>query len=350
MMARAIDPDLHAAFVDPIAATLPASVFEPRVASAIDLDALRATLAATVAEVSVSEAPLERRRRRRHRLAGDQPLPEVGAVIDGKYLLDELVGAGGFGVVYRATHLLLHMPVAIKLLQPEMVKRHPTLPRMLCTEAQLAARVSHVNLVRVLDASHTPERTYLVMEYIDGSTLADAIESKGPLPVALVLRIGLDVATGLKASYAAGLIHRDIKPSNILLSHEGDAKIADLGLAQLCVELDPAHPTVVGTAGYMAPELGSPGLVADARSDMYSLGVTLYQAICGRLPLSRGDVQRSLERHRLQAITPPHELVPSVPLAVSRLLMWLLAKHPDQRPATYDVLIDHLRRALDVAM
>jgi serine/threonine protein kinase len=340
---------LNAAFPAPadVARELPSGVFA---GARSDPESLRASVAATVAEVAVGQ-PSAQRKRRKQRLAAHKGLPDIGTVIHDKYLLDEVVGAGGFGVVYRATHLLLHMPVAIKLLHPDMVKKHPTLPEMLCNEARLAARVSHGNVVRVLDATQTRELTYVVMEFIDGSTLADAIDEKGALSVELAVRIGIDVASGLQAARATGLIHRDIKPSNILLNRAGEAKIVDLGLARLSIDLaERRERGLVGTPGYMAPELGMPGVVVDHRGDMYSLGVTLYEIVSGKLPFPDDDAYRCLLRHRSEAIAPLHEVRPGTPLAFSRLVTWLLGKQPAQRPVSYDVLVDHLRRVFDLPL
>ena len=186
----------------------------------------------------------------------DPDAPEPGSVID-KYRIEELVGAGGFALVYRATHLLLRTVVALKLLRRRALRRHPNLAEALCDEARLAARVTHPNVVRVLDVTHTPRLTYLVIEFVEGGSLADLLRARRMTPMETV-HLGIDVAEGLRAALARGLIHRDIKPGNILLTASGMAKVGDLGLARL--ELTGAGGSVfdarglVGTPGYMAPE------------------------------------------------------------------------------------------------
>jgi serine/threonine-protein kinase len=273
-------------------------------------------------------------------------------VID-KYRVEELVGAGGFAVVYRATHLLLHMPVAIKLLRPERLRQHPDLPRMLCTEARNSARINHPRVVRVHDANHTARLTYVVMEYIDGITLGEAVAVKGRLPVRLMLRLGIQVAEGLSAALAAGLVHRDIKPSNILLDRQGDARIVDLGLAQQQAgpgaALDPTTvPQVVGTPGYIAPEAMRRAGAVDHRRDIFSLGVTLYQSLCGTLPF---PAAQGIRPGRAPLVpegppTAPQALRPELPAALSELLVRMLRPAPEHRPASYELLIDELRALL----
>src|SRR5262249_10558573 len=157
-------------------------------------------------------------------------------------------------VVYRATHLVLQMTVAVKVLQPAILRRQPQIAQQLVKEARYAARINHPGVARVYDAHHSSRVGYVVMEYIDGCTLADLIAPRVPLPAAAILVIAGDVAAGLRAALERGLIHRDIKPSNILLTRAGDAKIVDLGLAHVHDEaaVGPdrgASPAIVGTPG-----------------------------------------------------------------------------------------------------
>ena len=170
-------------------------------------------------------------------------LPEPGAIID-KYRVEELVGVGGFAVVYRATHLLLNTPVALKLLRPSVLRRTPELAPLLCDEARVAARINHPNVVRVNDVTHTRHITYVVIEYVDGGSLADYLARVRRMSPGRALRLGIDVAEGLRAGLAAGVIHRDVKPANILMTAAGQAKVADLGLARV----QGSESTVLGTA------------------------------------------------------------------------------------------------------
>jgi serine/threonine-protein kinase len=288
--------------------------------------------------------------RRRSRPADDEVLPR-GAIID-KYCIDRVLGRGGFAVVYRATHMLLGSPVAIKLLRPRVLARQPGLADLLCQEARFAARINHPNVVRVHDVTHTDRITYVVMEFIDGRSLADTIHQTGPLPAGEVVRVGLGVTAGLRVGLAQGLIHRDIKPANILLGLDGGVKIVDLGLAHASLPGDTAEPVggrpaVVGTYGYMSPEQAADPQRVDFRSDVYALGVTLYEAATGALPFPARDPARCLAMHRHQPVPPPHEKVPGLPGGLSALLVWMLAKRPEERPGSYDILETALRTALD---
>jgi serine/threonine protein kinase len=302
----------------------------------------RALLAGLVAAAMRSG----RRRNAARRVAADPDLPAPGAVI-GKYRIDEPVGLGGFAVVYRATHLVLQMPVAMKLLQPAMLRRHPHIAQTLWKEARYAARVNHPGVARVYDAHHSSRTGYVVMEYIDGCTLADVMAPRTPLPAAALLAVARDVVAGLSASLQQGLVHRDIKPSNILLTRGGEAKIVDLGLAHLHEEPVSASERVaaraiVGTPGYMAPEqVYKPDLV-DQRADIYALGSTLYEAAVGQLPFAPGDRARWFQLQASEPVPVPHELVPDLPPRFGQLLLWMLARSPGHRPRDYPALLQAL--------
>jgi serine/threonine protein kinase len=283
------------------------------------------------------------------RPSGDVALPAVGSVIE-KYRVEQLLGTGGFAAVYRATHLLLRIPVALKLLKPKVLRQRPLLADLLCEEARFAAQLNHPNVVRVFDVTHNPKITYIVMEYIEGESLHQAIQRKGRLRPERVLQVGLDVTQGLKAALAEGLIHRDIKPANILLGPSGVAKIVDLGLAQHSDDLARASrqgetdKMIVGTPMYMAPEQAARPDDVDFRADVYSLGATLYHAITGRPPFAGEDTVKLLAMHQKEPVVPPEEIVPGLPYEVSRVLLWTLAKDRADRP-DYDQLLAGLDEA-----
>jgi serine/threonine protein kinase len=274
-------------------------------------------------------------------------LPAIGSVIE-KYRIEELLGTGGFAAVYRATHLLLRIPVALKLLKPKVLKQRPLLAELLCEEARFAAQLNHPNVVRVFDVTHTPKITYIVMEYIEGESLHQAIHRKGRLRPEKVLRVGSDVTMGLKAAVEAGLIHRDIKPANILLAKTGLAKIVDLGLAQHSDDLAKNRfgegKMIVGTPMYMAPEQASRPEEVDFRADIYSLGATLYHAVTGSPPFQDNDSMKLISMHQKEKVRPPEELVPGLPYEVSRVLLWMLQKDRAARP-DYDQLLAGLDEA-----
>jgi len=273
------------------------------------------------------------RAQRRTRARQDGPL-QRWAVLD-KYRIEELIGSGGFAFVYRATHLLLRIPVAIKLLRPEQLE-HADAAQRLVEEARCAARINHPNVVRIHDVTQTPQITYIVMEHIEGRSLARAIRAAGPLPPHAVLRLGLDVVAGLRAGLHEGLIHRDIKPANILLSRGGGARIVDFGLAR-ATTAPGRERSLVGTRGYVAPEVVD-GFGGDFRADIFSLGVTLYEAAAGARPL--------LPYGAAQAWPPP-DLPADLPRGLSGALRFMLMPRREDRPASYELLEHALRGAFE---
>jgi serine/threonine-protein kinase len=302
-------PEVFAPAASPLAPELPAEAFAP----------VR----------SESTRPRNSGRRRSPATTGLGTL-RPGTIVD-KYRIEELLGVGGFAAVYRATHLLLHSTVALKLLRPDVLARRPSMAMQLLQEARFAARIEHRNVVRVFDVTHTAAITYIVMELIRGPSLARLIADRGPLPVGAITRIGLDTIDGLQAGLTQGLIHRDIKPPNILLDDTGVARIVDLGLANPIHDRDEGplrDSTLVGTRGYMSPEQIADPRAVDFRSDIYSLGVTLREA-------ATGDPPPESRRHdeRPPALLPP-------PLAP--IVTWMVAHNPEHRPRSYRELRDAL--------
>jgi serine/threonine protein kinase len=344
----ALDPQLQAAFLDeqaqvPLDPALPAEVF----ATPGSGRPLRPSGRSVAGPAAAAPAAGSRRRRR----TGDDELLPRGTIVD-KYCLDRVLGRGGFAVVYRATHLLLGTEVAIKLLRPRALARQPGLAELLCQEARFAARINHPNVVRVHDVTHNDRITYVVMEYIEGRSLAETIKAEGALPAATVLRVGLAVAAGLEVGLASGLIHRDIKPANILLPRGGEAKIVDLGLALGSGPGDEApseggRATVVGTYGYMSPEQAADARRVDLRSDIYALGATLYEAATGTLPFPARDPAHWLQLVRHEPVPPPQIRRPGLPEPLCALLLAMLARRPEDRPGSYQVLQDALSQALE---
>jgi serine/threonine-protein kinase len=280
---------------------------------------------------SPEEQPSQARARAHRREPG---LLSRGAILD-KYRIEALLGTGGFAAVYRATHLLLRLPVAIKLLRPRVLATHPGIAGQLLEEARYAARIKHPNVVRIHDVTHTEEITYIVMELIEGSSLAKQIDTSGPLAPERVVSIAIDVAEGLRAGLDEGLIHRDIKPANILVPTSGPARIVDFGLAH-AASLDGGEPSdsgsgqLVGTRGYMAPEQARHPRRVDFRADVYALGVTLFQALTGVGPYGpRSDAE-------------PWKRVPS---ALAPIVRRMMAPCPGDRPTSYDALLASLRQA-----
>jgi serine/threonine-protein kinase len=261
-----------------------------------------------------------------------KPLPP-GALVD-KFRIGDVLGTGGFAVVYRATHLLLDTAVALKLLKPDVLAARPGIGALLVEEARFAARINHPNVVRILDVTHSETLTYIVMELIDGVALSRRLSMRGPLDLQKALNVAIDVASGLAAGLEQGLVHRDIKPANVLLSKDGSARIVDYGMAHALEQdnwLAPASArAVVGTRGYMAPEQASGKSRVDFRADIYALGVTLEEACRGSGLWDTAGPSGAIAN---SAALPPRLL---------ELLAWMQAPEPEQRPASYAALIDAL--------
>lgn len=280
----------------------------------------------------------------------EELLPRLDEILD-KYRIDQEIGRGGFAVVYRATHLLMRTTVAIKLLFPRMLAKHPQLAQGMCDEARMTSLIDHPNVVRVLDVTSTPRYTFIVMEHIEGLSLRRAIARK-PLDPANVLKIGIQLCGGLRAAGDQGLIHRDIKPGNILITRAGLAKLVDFGLAQRADDLrrgsdgssSSNRKRIAGTPAYIAPEQATTPDLADHRSDIYALGATLYDAAVGRPPFEGGTTMQTLLAHINTPPTPPIELRPDLPPGLSEILLRMLAKRPEERPQSYDELSDELMR------
>jgi serine/threonine-protein kinase len=282
----------------------------------------------------------------RERMHGRRGLPR-GAVID-RYRIEELIGAGSFAAVYRATHLLLHTTVAIKLLHERVVRDDASFVDMLVAEARNIARLNHPNVVRVFDVARTANFAYIVMEHVPGETLAKRIE-RGALPPADVLRIGIDVAAGLAAAEAAGLVHRDVKPSNIVLSTDGPARLVDLGLSR-AAETPAARGSrdrrVAGTPAYMAPEQATAAAPADFRADVYALGATLCHAATGHPPFAHRTAGDVAEAARAGRLDPALLRLDGIHAPLAALLRRMLAPQPGARPAPYGILLTELRAVL----
>ncbi len=260
----------------------------------------------------------------------------------GPYLLLDRLGHGGMAVVFKARHRLIDRLVALKVIRPELLKDKGAVARFR-REVQAAALVSHPNIVLAYDADEVGGIHFIVMEYVDGITVANLVKAKGALPIRLACDYIRQAACGLAHVHEKGLVHRDIKPSNLMLTKAhgepsaGVVKILDLGLARLQVS-DSTEGTditragvVIGTPEYLAPEQATDPHTADIRADLYSLGCTFYLLLTGQVPFPGGSALEKLFKHRLEEARPVEELRADIPPAVSAIVQKLMAKLPEDR-------------------
>lgn len=266
--------------------------------------------------------------------------PLVGTLVDGRYLIQSRLASGGMSTVYVATDQRLEREVALKVLHPHMAGDPQFLDR-LGREAKAAARLSHPHVVGVLDQGEDDRVAYLVMEYIRGHTLREVLKDKGALPPRLALALIDPVVEGLGAAHEAGLVHRDIKPENVLIADDGRIKLGDFGLAR-AISTSTSTGALIGTVAYLSPELVL-GRQADARSDIYSVGIMLYEMITGQQPF-HGDVPIQVAyQHVNSAVGAPSELVPGLAAEIDELVQWCTANDPDKRPVDGNALLSELR-------
>ncbi len=269
----------------------------------------------------------------------------------GGYRILRPLGEGGMGKVFLAAHEVDGQRVAIKVLPPRKVLEEKQALLRFRREMDLSLRANHPNLARTLDVGNEGDVYFMVMEYIPGESLYHAVkgEQGGPLRVTDTARFFLKVLDGLEAAHAAGLIHRDIKPSNIMITPDGDAKILDLGLARSLGEESPlTRPNVViGTLDYASPEQLGNAAQADRRSDLYSVGCTLYFTLAGRPPFDGGDIVNKIFKQRMEDPEPLERVVKGVPPAFAAIVRKLMAKSPDDRYQTCAELRTDLGRWTD---
>jgi serine/threonine protein kinase len=292
------------------------------------------------------------------------PLPGQNAppVIPGYEILGEL-GRGGMGVVYKARQTDRGRLVAIKVIRKDRLP-HAESVRRFRREAQAAARLAHPNVVLVYDYDAEGDTHFLVMEFVDGTTLQRLVEEKGPLPVAVACDYVRQAALGLQHAVEQALVHRDIKPANLMVSYPqgaGLVKLLDLGVARLHQLGDSPIETlstltqqgaVIGTADFIAPEQLEDPHGADFRADLYSLGCTFYFLLTGQVPFPGGTLIQKLDRQRWQEPPAVHQLRPEVPEAVVAVVRKLMAKRPADRyatPAAVAAALEHLARSGHVA-
>ena len=274
----------------------------------------------------------------------DAERPWRSRVLAGRYRLVEFIARGGMAEVWEGHDALLARRVAVKLPHPHL-GRQESFRRRFRREAVAAARLSHPNIVAIFDTGTDDEDNFIVMERVDGPSLRQVLVPDRPLPVDRSVSIASQVASALEYAHRQGLIHRDIKPANILIGHDGMVKVADFGIAKAALgdEHTTQTGTALGTARYLAPEQVDGG-VPDRRSDVYSLGVVLYEMVCGRPPFHADNELALALQHLRDDPPPPRSVAPEVPPWLEGVVLTALAKSPDQRFASADRLCDALSR------
>ncbi|MCA9581367.1 MAG: serine/threonine protein kinase, partial [Myxococcales bacterium] len=245
-------------------------------------------------------------------LAPSLPPPDklIGRTIDGRYVVEKVLGEGGMGLVYRAKHTVLNKPLAIKVLRPDVSKDEEIIRRFR-QEAQSATAIGNQHIIDIIDFGTLPDAsTYFVMEFLDGRDLTHVVENDSPLSVERAVHITRQLCRALGAAHEAGIVHRDLKPDNIYLVRRGDddsfVKVLDFGIAKVggtTQKLTKAG-AVFGTPHYMSPEQCS-GADTDHRTDIYALGVIMYEMVTGKVPFEADNLMGILTKHMYEAPMPP---------------------------------------------
>ena len=266
-----------------------------------------------------------------------------GTILAGRYEIVGRIGAGGMSNVYKAKDQKLNRFVAVKVLKPEF-SADATFVKKFRVEAQSAAGLSHPNIVNVYDVGEENGIYYIVMELVQGITLKHYIERKGKLDIREVLNISVQIASGMGAAHANRIIHRDIKAQNVIMSRDGKVKVTDFGIAK-AADSTTVTTNAAGSVHYISPEQARGGY-SDEKSDIYSLGITIYEMVTGRVPYD-GENNVSMALQHIQGnMTPPSQLNPDIPRSVERIILKCTQKKPDLRYSSAKELIMDLRRAL----
>lgn len=264
----------------------------------------------------------------------------IGKMLDDRYEILEVIGEGGMAIVYRALDHRLNRDVAVKIMRDEMAADEE-FRRRFCTESHAVAMLSHPNIVAVYDVSHNDNVEYIVMELVDGITLKQYIERKGVVAWKEVVHFTKQISKALAHAHERGIIHRDIKPQNIMLLRDGTIKVGDFGIAALENEVYENNGEAIGSIHYIAPEQAR-GECPDARSDIYSLGVMMYEMLTGGLPFTGNTLGEIAVQHMNAKPVPPHEKNPEIPLELERITLKAMSAELSERYQSANELLSDL--------
>ena len=264
----------------------------------------------------------------------------IGRLLDGRYQIRSRIARGGMATVYLATDLRLERRVAIKVMHGHLADDSKFKERFI-QEARSAARLAHPNVVNVFDQGQDTEMAYLVMEYLPGITLRDLLQDRAILTTDQTFDILEAVLAGLSAAHKAGIVHRDLKPENVLLADDGRIKIGDFGLARAASANTATGAALLGTIAYLSPELVTRG-IADTRSDIYAVGIMLYEMLAGEQPFKGEQPMQIAYQHANDSVPVPSVKNSRVPAELDELVLWATAREPDERPRDARMMLDQL--------
>ena len=266
----------------------------------------------------------------------------LGILLEGRYELLDLLGSGGMAVVYRAMDNRLNRYVAVKIMRPELAMNEKFRQRFQ-TESRAIAKLNHPNIVGVFDVSHSESIEYIVMEMLEGVNLKQYLRDHGPLDVRKALSFSTQIANALSHAHSKGIIHRDIKPQNIVVIGDDTVKVADFGIANLQSEVPDVENEAIGSVHYISPEQAK-GLPVDERSDLYSLGIVMYEMLSGQLPFD-GDDDRAIALKHLSSVpTPLRDIIPSIPEEFAAIVMKAMNPSLEERYQKADDLVADLEK------
>ena len=267
--------------------------------------------------------------------------PLIGRLVDGRYRVRARIARGGMATVYVATDLRLERRIALKVMHAHLSDDSAFQSRFI-QEARAAARLADPHVVNVFDQGQDGELAYLVMEYLPGITLRELLREQKRLTIPQTITIMDAILSGLSAAHRAGIVHRDVKPENVLLAEDGRIKIGDFGLARATTANTATGQQLLGTIAYLAPELVTRG-TADARSDIYALGIMLYEMLVGEQPYKGEQPMQIAFQHATESVPRPSARNPAVPEQLDELVLWATEKSPDERPDDAQQMLERLR-------